>query len=298
VTTPAFGPPDPAQVRRHFDRAADGYEARAVVQREIRARLHERLEHFRLAPRRVLDLGSGPGAGLPDLARRFPRARLVALDLAPAMLARVPTRRRWFSRGAVSPVCADMHALPFADGSFELIVSSLALQWSADPEPVFREMARVLVPGGLALYATLGPDTLTELRAALGTDARVNDFFDMHDVGDAMIRAGLASPVLDVEHLVVEYPDARAVMRDLKGIGASHAGRPAAPGLRGRDWLAGVEARYSAFANAEGRVPATYEVVYGHGFRPEGRERPQDGSTVPGGAIAHVPVDRVSRRRG
>mgnify|MGYP006278152303 CR=1 FL=1 len=287
--------PQRHRVRAHFDRAARRYESQAVLQREVRDRLHQRLTYFRLAPSRILDLGAGPAASAPALSARYPKAELVALDLSLAMLAQAPSPRwPWRRRRAVA-VCGDMHALPLADASIDLIVSSLALQWSGDPEPVFAECARVLRPGGLLLFSSLGPDTLQELKAALGPNAPVNTFLDMHDVGDAMVRAGLGAPVLDVEHLTLCYEQARSVMRDLKAIGASYAGPPRHSGLRGRAWLATVEARYEAFRH-EGRLPATFEVVYGHGFRPERDDRPQDGTTVPGGAVAHFPVDRIVKR--
>lgn len=295
MSHPGARPPDRHRVRAHFDRAAPRYAAQAVLQREVRERLHERLEYFRLAPERILDLGAGPAASASAVSARYPKAQYLALDLSLAMLAQRPSPRWPWRRRRAVPVCGDMHALPLADASIDLIVSSLALQWSGDPEPVFAECARVLRPGGLILFSSLGPDTLKELRAALGPDAPVNTFLDMHDVGDAMIRAGLGAPVLDVEHLTLCYNDARSVMRDLKDIGASYAGPPRRSGLAGRSWLRRVEKRYETF-RSEGRLPATFEVVYGHGFRPERGDRPQDGTTVPGGAVAHFPVDRIARR--
>lgn len=259
---------DRRQLRTAFERAARSYDAAAVLQREIGTRLLERLELTTLKPVRVLDLGCGTGRHLPELQRRYPRARVFAADLALNMLAVVRRRLGWWRR--VPQACADILHLPFAANSFEFVYCNLVLQWCDDLDRAFSELRRALAPHGLLLFSTFGPDTLKELRAAwreVDGFNHVNRFIDMHDIGDALIRAGFVEPVMDVEQLTLTYEDVRAMMRDLKSIGAHNvtAGRPRA--LAGRRRLGKLAAAYESFRH-NGRLPATYEVVYGTAWTP------------------------------
>ncbi len=281
---------DGGRVRAGFDAAAADYDAVAVVQAEVRRRLLERLELFRIAPRRILDAGCGTGHGARALLDRYRRAGLVALDLAPGMLAATRQRRPWLRR--LDPVCADAAALPLADASVDLVFSNLMLQWCNEPDRVFAEFRRVLRPGGLLLFTTFGPDTLKELRAAWRAadgDTHVSRFIDMHDLGDALLRAGLAEPVMDVEHLTLTYPDVRGLMRDLKTMGARNATAGRSRGLTGRRRLAVVEAHYETLRR-DGRLPATWEIVYGHAWAGLPREGKRPGE-------ATVPLTSIGRRR-
>lgn len=263
---------DKRLVRAAFDRAASGYDAAAVLQREVGARLLERLDLVRLKPQRILDLGSGTGACTAALAKRYPKARLTALDLAPAMVRATrrrfnPLTRRWRGHGFV---CGDAERLPFADASFDLIVSNLTLQWCADLERTFHGLRRALAPGGLLLFSSFGPDTLKELRAAWAAvdDAvHVNTFVDMHDVGDAMLRAALADPVMDMEMITLTYADVTALMRDLKAIGAHNVNAARPRGLTGKARLKALAGAYERFRAAD-RLPATHELLYGHAWGP------------------------------
>jgi len=259
---------DRGAVRRSFDRAARAYEPAAVLQAEVEARLLERLELTTLAPARILDLGTGPGRALKPLARHFRKSRLVAADIASAMLGEARRARPRFRR--VGFVNAAAEALPFADASFELVFSNLTLQWCPDPDRVFREVRRVLDERSLFLFTSFGPDTLRELREAwreVDGHSHVHDFADMHDVGDALVRAGFAEPVMDVEHFTVTYPSVRELMLDLKRIGARNAAADRPRVLTGRGRLRAVEAAYERLRES-GRLPATYEVVYGTAWTP------------------------------
>ncbi len=260
---------DKARVRRSFSRAADGYEEVAVLQREAGSRLLERLDLVKLDPRRVLDLGCGTGLQTQALLRRYPRAQVVALDLALPMVRRARRKRRWRRRPLC--VCGDMERLPLRDRSVDLVVSNLAFQWSADPEGLFRECLRVLRPGGLLMFTTFGPDTLKELRQAwseVDEFEHVSPFIDMHDLGDLLVGAGFAAPVMDVDRLVLTYGEVDDLMRDLKRLGARNAtaGRPR--GLTGKARMAAMRASYERF-RWNGLLPATHEVVYGHAWAPE-----------------------------
>jgi malonyl-CoA O-methyltransferase len=280
-------PFDRSAVRRHFARAAATYDAAAVLQREVGARLAANLDVVKLDPRRILDAGCGTGDALGDFATRYPVARRVALDLAWPMLRvardKSADRRtladRWLAplrreRCAPAPVfaCADVAALPFAAGSFDLVWSNLALQWVSDLPHTLREFLRVLDVGGLLTFTTFGPDTLKELRAAFAAidgEPHVSPFVDLHDLGDMLMDAGFADPVMHMEHFTLTYDEPMAMLRDLKAIGATNARHDRARGLMGRGrWtrlLAGLEALRARSPGA--KLPATYEVVYGHAWK-------------------------------
>lgn len=272
---------DKRQVRRSFEHAAATYDAAAILQHEVCTRVLERLDYIRLEPAVILDAGSGTGNALAGLAQRYPRARIIALDVALAMLARGRSRvPRWKSlltgRSPPAAVCGDIEQLPLTAGSIGMVWSNLALQWVHDLQHAFGEMRRVLAPGGLLMFSTFGPDTLRELRAAYaGTDrhTHVNRFIDMHDIGDMLVKAGFADPVMDMETFTLTYAEVRELMRDLKAIGAHNVtqGRPA--GLSGKTLLRSVAQNYEALRR-DGRLPATFEVVYGHAWKPQPRVSP------------------------
>jgi len=276
--------PDKRAVRRSFARAASTYDAHAVLQAEVGDRLLEHLELVRLEPARVLDLGCGTGRSLPALRERYPQADLVALDIAAPMLDRARARGSWLQRVGLrrAPrfVCADAERLPFAAGSLQLVFSNLALQWCR-PELVFAEAARVLAPGGLLLFSTFGPDTLRELRAAFAAvdgRSRVGSFVDMHDLGDALVHAGFADPVMEMDHVTLEYSTVMDVARDLQAIGASNAMPDRPRGLAGRGLWKRVADAYEPHRR-DGALPATYEVVYGHAWKVPPRKT-ADGRSV------------------
>ncbi len=287
---------DPRAVRLHFARAAATYDAAAVLQKEVGTRMAERLDVVKLAPAAVLDAGCGTGDAIAQLALRYPDARHVALDFALPMLdlarAKAGLRRtalaRIFAtftggRGGRDPdfVCGDIAALPFVAGAFGLVWSNLALQWAPDLPEALAEMNRVLRVGGLVTFSTFGPDTLKELRAAFaGIDrhAHVGRFTDMHDIGDMLVHAGFADPVMQMEQLTLTYADAPAMMRDLKAIGATNATLARPRALMGRRRWARALAALEAMRR-DGRIPATFEVIYGHAWKVAPR-RTEDGHAI------------------
>ena len=286
---------DAARVRRSFDRAATTYDAAAVLHAEVRGNLLARLDLMKLAPRVAVDAGAGTGHASQALIRRYPKALIIALDSSQRMLQAAARRQTWLRRFA--RVCADAAHLPLAEGSVDLIISNLMLQW-CDPDAVFAEFRRVLAPHGLVSFTTLGPDTLRELRSAWrAADSRthVNQFIDMHDIGDALVRAGFASPVLDVERYTLTYPDLRRVAADLKDTGAHNATMGRARGLTGRRRFAAVQVAYEAYRQ-DGRLPATYEVVFGHAWTPaaDTRRNSREGVAV---SLDDVRQQLRSRRR-
>jgi malonyl-CoA O-methyltransferase len=278
-------------VRRSFDRAAERYDESAVLQAEVRRQLLGRLDYVKLEPAVVLDVGCGTGHGARALKERYPRAQVVALDLSEGMLKVARRRQSWRRRFA--RVCGDAMRLPIADATADLVFSSLTLQWCTDLDRVFAEFRRVLRPGGLLNFTTFGPDTLIELRAAWAQAdglRHVSEFADMHDLGDGLLRAGLAEPVMDVERFSLTYPDVFALMRDLKAIGAHNAATTRPRGLTGRGRLAAVQAAYEAHRR-EGVLPATYEVVFGQAWGPAGQ-----GRRARRGGEFSIPAGSIGRR--
>ncbi len=270
---------DKRQVRRSFEKAAATYDAAAALQREVCARALERLDLMKLDPKVILDAGCGTGFASKGLHARYPRATLLGIDIALSMLqasrARAPAWKRWLGPKREAFACGDNEKLPIHSGGMDMVWSNLAFQWAGDLVAVFGECSRVLRPGGLLMFTTLGPDTLKELRAATSGDAavHVNRFIDMHDVGDMMVNAGFADPVMDMEYLTLTYTDVTMLMRELKALGAHNVAQGRSRGLTGRGSLGAIERRYEAF-RSEGRLPATFEVIYGHAWKPSPRTGP------------------------
>ncbi|HEY5263992.1 MAG TPA: malonyl-ACP O-methyltransferase BioC [Steroidobacteraceae bacterium] len=280
---------DPGGVRRAFDRAATSFDAAAVLHTAVRDSLLQRLHLIALQPRVVMDAGAGTGHAAHALIRRYPKALVIALDSSPGMLRAAGRQQPWLRRFA--RVCAQAERLPIATGSVDLILSNLMLQW-CDPEVTFAEFRRVLAPQGLLSFTTLGPDTLRELRTAweaVDSNRHVNQFIDMHDLGDALVRAGFAAPVLDVERYALSYLNVRKVAADLKATGAHNVMVGRAKGLTGRGKFAAMQAAYEAFRQDD-RLPATYEVVFGHAWAPSAAARRR------GAEDATVSLDDIKRQ--
>jgi malonyl-CoA O-methyltransferase len=290
---------DQRALARSFDRAAPHYEAAATLQQQIREELLSRLDYFALSPHWILDLGAGTGAGARSLRRRFRRARVLALDIAPGMLRVVP-RRPWpWARPRIERLCADAGALPLADQSIDLAFSNLMLQWCDRPEAVLRELARVLVPGGLLLFSTFGPSTLQELRAAWGaadSGVHVSEFPGMQALGEAAMRAGLEPPVLDTDTHLLHYADVPALMQALRRPGARNAARARARGLTSPRRLQAMVRAYEQSRSARG-LPATYEVLYGAVFAPKAEPGAPPRTARSAGGEHVVPLSALGRRR-
>lgn len=270
---------DKRSLRHAFERAAATYDAAAVLQSEVCRRMLARLDYIRHQPEVILDAGSGTGNALSGLRQRYPRAAIVALDIAVAMLARGRARLPWWKgllSAAVYPACGDIERLPVAGARVGMVWSNLVLQWTNEPQRVFAEMRRVLAPGGLLMFSTFGPDTLRELRTAYGDidgHTHVNRFIDMHDIGDLLVAGGFADPVMDMEYFTLTYDDVRQLMRELKAIGAHNVTRGRPTALSGKRRLAAVSANYERYRR-DGKLPATFEVVYGHAWKPQPRTGP------------------------
>jgi len=285
---------DKRLVRQAFSKAAPDYDGLAVLQKEIGSRLMERLDLIKLEPKRILDVGSGTGTWSEQLAKRYKGAEVISLDLAPGMVQHARSQLSAWNRrfGKRRFVCGDAENLPIADNSVDMIFSNVSLQWCQDLDKTFREFQRVLRPGGLLMFTTFGPDTLTELRQAWATvdnAVHVNAFIDMHDIGDALMRSKIADPVMDTENIILTYKKAKTLMRELKGIGAHNVTAGRNHGLTGKSKLQKMLAAYEGFRTADNTLPVTYEVVYGHAWGNESQaaqHAQSDGSV-------HVPLSAL-----
>ncbi|HHJ80167.1 MAG TPA: malonyl-[acyl-carrier protein] O-methyltransferase BioC [Candidatus Tenderia electrophaga] len=286
---------DKRLIRESFDRAAASYDEVALLQQEVGQRLLERLDLIKLQPKRIVDIGAGTGELSSALGKRYKGCEIISLDLAPNMLKQARKRQGMMDRlfGKQRFVCGDAEQLPLADNSVEMIFSNFVIQWCSNLDQTFAEFQRILKPGGLLLFTTFGPDTLKELRQAwraVDDDIHVNSFIDMHDIGDALLRAQLADPVMDTEHLTLTYQNGMDVMRDLKAMGAHNITSGRNHGLTGKQKLKQMLAAYEQFRTADGHLPASYEVVYGHAWGNEAptKQRQDDGAV-------HIPLSQLRR---
>lgn len=279
---------DKNRIAKNFSRAAHDYEQHAVLQKLVAERLLARLDLIKLSPRQIIDAGAGAGASARALKKKYRSARIIQIDLSQAMLLHSRQKSsRWFSGHYF--VCGDAEYLPLETGKADLVFSSLMLQWCNKPDRAFAETRRVLRPGGLYLFATLGPDTLGELRQSWsGVDdgGHVHSFMDMHDIGDALTREGMEGVVMETERITLTYKDCVQLMRDLKTLGANNAHSIRNKGLTGRDKLQRLVQNYEKFRSGE-VLPATYEIVYGHAWalQPAREKAPAPEAFVPVSAI-------------
>ena len=286
---------DSRHVRRAFSRAAAGYDAAAALQQEVRTRLLESLAYLDdNVPRVVLDVGSGTGHAAAAMRRRWPKAQVIALDLALPMLRQAKKQAGWWKPFA--RVCADARALPLAEGSVDVVFSNLCLQWVEDLPAVLAGFRRVLRPGGLLLCSSFGPETLGELRAAFAeADAvpHVSPFATIAQFGDALVASGFRDPVLDRDLFTLTYPDLPALMHELRAIGATNAMATRRRSLTGRARFAAAAAAYETLRTAEGRLPSTWEVLYAQAWAPPAGAPIREG----GHEIASVPLSQIPIRR-
>ncbi|MEN1727013.1 MAG: malonyl-ACP O-methyltransferase BioC, partial [Pseudomonadota bacterium] len=279
---------DDRAIARQFGRAASSYDDHAVLQREVGERLLDRLEGLNFEPTRILDLGCGTGVASQKLHELFPKTQLISADLSLPMLQQARGRRGWWKK-RFDLVQVDAQALPLAEGCLDLVFCNLMLQWCEQPDQIFASLRRALKPGGLLLVSTFGLDTLTELRQAwakVDEQPHVGRFTDVQKLGSALTQAGFAEPVLDTDWLTTTYQNARDLLHELKGIGATNADQARQRGLMPPSRLRAALAAYDAFRLADGRYPATWEVVYASAWAPEHGRPLRSGD----GEVASVPV--------
>ena len=278
---------DQQLIRRGFERAAAGFDEHDFLHCEIRARLLDRLAAVRIDPRTVIDLGAGTGGAIPALEARFPKASVLPIDLTRAMLAAGDMTGR--------EICADAARLPLPDRSIDVAFSNLMLHHCPDPAAVLTETRRVLRPPGLLTFTTFGPNSLLELGRAWATADRfshISPFADMHNIGDALLRAGFAEPVIDSQVLTITYGAVDSLVTDLRNAGSVNATPERNRGLTGRTAAQRLRDACQALADDDGRIPITIDIVFGIAWAGEKPSRPD-----PDGPI-EVPIDRIGRSPG
>jgi malonyl-CoA O-methyltransferase len=279
-------PIDLQRVHHLFSRVEQIRES-DFLRREIASRMRDKLELVKILPERVLDAGCGEGADLLQLQKRFPNAQVLGVDGSIEMLVAATRNQKgamssvdrmltkWLpstfrSEPDVSLACGDFSRLALAGGSVDLVWSNLALHWHPQPDLVFAEWRRVLRTDGLLMFSCFGPDTLLELRKAFSAIDDVPHtlpFVDMHDFGDMLVNAGFATPVMDMEKLTLTYESVEKLFADVRALGGN-------PLLTRRQGLIGKRAyqvlrdQLETLRNADGLIPLTFEVIYGHAFRP------------------------------
>ena len=284
------------RIRRAFGRVASGFENAAFLHREIRARLLSRLPIVKIEPDWIMDLGAGTGAAVQHLAKTFPKARIVALDFSEEMLAEANPQTDIHAalsddspNEPVTAVCADAQSLPISDESIDLIFSNLLLQHCTDPLSVLTEARRILRFPGVFTFSTLGPDSLRELREAWGAADRFSHIaqcMDMHDLGDALIKAGFAEPVMYTETLTITYQSLSRAIADLRSAGSINATLDRNRGLTGRQTWQRLTDGYEQYRKDDGRLAVTVEIIYGLTWSGQ----PASGTRLPDGEF-EIPVD-------
>lgn len=284
---------DKNRVAKNFSNAAASYERHAVLQKLVAERLLSRLDLMKLDPEWVIDVGSGAGNSARALKKKYRAARVMQVDLSHAMLFYSRKKSsRWFSGQYF--VCAEAERLPVPAAKIDLVFSSLVLHWCNDMDRVLTETRRVLRTNGLYLFATLGPGTLRELReswAQVDDGRHVHTFIDMHDIGDALVRAGLEGVVMESETITLNYQDCGTLMRDLKALGVNNADVSRARGLTGRHKMRRMIENYEKY-RVNGLLPAAYEVTYGHAWAPA-----KHAQSTPPGQTVFVPVASLKRNK-
>lgn len=257
---------DKSKVSAAFDRAAAAYDAMAQFQHQVCERLAATLPDMSAdrKPLRILDGGCGTGYGASLLRQHWPGALVVGCDLAPEMASKAMAR-------GIASVCGDLERLPFADASFDLAWSSLALQW-CQPALAYAELQRVLAPGGLLVFSTLGPRTLHELESAFGgIDAhrRVLRFAAAAEVEAALAAAGFGQIQIESENWITRHHDFKTLLATIRGIGANQIGGNRRRSMMGKTAWQAAQARYETLRDGDGLLPATYEVVFGSATKPQ-----------------------------
>ncbi len=245
-----------------FNKAAQSYDQAAVLQREIADRLLDRLELVQIQPEIILDIGARTGYTSHLLAERYTKAQVIAVDWAENLL-------RFKEQKSILKICAEPEKLPLPAECADLIVANLVWHWVDDKMRCLQEWRRLLKPGGLLLFTTLGPDTLHELRASFAEvdeHPHVHLFLDMHDIGDLLMAVKFAEPVMQAEHLFLTYSHLKDLFRDLRNTGVTNALRARRQSLYGKQRWQKMQDRYNNFSSIEYGFPATMEVIYGIGW--------------------------------
>jgi malonyl-CoA O-methyltransferase len=277
------------EISKAFNQQAAEYEVAARVQQEIGLRLFERLNYLNISPKFILDLGCGPGVFSRNLALMYPKAQIIGLDLAHAMLMQAKKKRKW--RQKWSLLAADMQHMPFASGLFDLVFANQVIHWGSSLPPVFREINRVMNVNACFMFTTLGPDSFQELKTAwsgVNSYAHTNEFSDMHDVGDILMQEHFLDPVMDMERLAVHYETLDNLLKSLRAQGVRNINPQRNKGLTGKGLWQNFEKNYADLKTDKGKYPLSYEVVYGHAWKGSQRKMERGVETL-------IPISKIQK---
>lgn len=260
---------DQTQIAQRFNKAAKTYDPVAVLQQQVGKSLLTRLRGIRCQPQTILDLGCGTGYFESFLKELYPTAKIIGLDKSDGMLAQAQLKEAEYQLKDIHWVNGCAEDLPFSDHSFELVYSNLMLHWSNNFVKCLKEIHRILKPEGLLLFSMVGPDTLQELRYCWKTideQPHVHQFVDMHDLGDNLLQTSFAYPVMDIEYFTLLYSEALDLMKELKKLGVQNIAQNRQRGLTSKGALKKLIRTYESFRSEEGKLPATWEIIYGHAW--------------------------------
>ena len=270
---------DQIQIVQHFNKAASTYDPVAVLQQQVGKSLLERLQGIRCQPQTILDLGCGTGYFEAFLKKLYPAAKIIGLDKSNGMLAKAQVKEKEYQLKNIHWVNGSAENLPFSDNSFELVYFNLMLHWSNDFTNSLKEIRRILKTEGLLLFSMVGPDTLQELRYCWKTvddKPHVHLFVDMHDLGDNLHQTPFVDPVMDVEYFTLLYSEALDLMKELKKLGVQNIAKDRHRGLTSKGTLKKLIHAYEGFRSEEGKLPATWEIIYGHAWVAEKQSHKQN----------------------
>lgn len=255
-------------VAHSFSQAATTYDKHAFLQVEVAERVFERLSLMKIKPKDILDIGCGTGSSSRKLKSVFSGSKVRGIDLSEGMVEQAKLSNSFFKK--IDYQVSDADELPFENNTFDLVFSNLTLQWLPNLKVTFKELNRVLKPGGLIIFSTLGPDTLIELKQSwqqVDQFVHVNHFLDMHIVGDQVFQSNFENVVMDRDIITLTYKTVLGLMKDLKGIGAHNLNDKRYKGLMGKSRFNQFKNEYEKFRSQDQTLPATYEVVYGHAWK-------------------------------
>jgi malonyl-CoA O-methyltransferase len=253
---------------------------------EVARRMAERLPVIRQQPDTVIDWGSALGASREILAGAYPKARLIAVERdAPSRDATVQALALpwWSPRRWAAPAAEAVTEDALVAQAGQLVWANMTLHGQPDPQAVMAQWHRALAVDGFLMFSTLGPGTLEGLQALYrrqGWPRPFAAFVDMHDLGDMLVHAGFADPVMDQEQITLTWPTAEALLGELRGLGGN-VDPLRYPGLRTPRWRATLQGALAETADASGRIGLTFELVYGHAFKPAPRPRLAGQTSVP-----------------
>lgn len=274
------------EISKSFNLNATNYDAAAKIQVEIGQRLLSRLDLLKISPHYILDLGCGTGFFSQELRKRYPRAVIISFDLAYTMLQQVKKRQKFWQRWPI--VNGDMGLLPFADQSFDLIFANQVIHWSPSLVDLLAQCQRTLSDKGCLLFSTLGPDTFKEIRSTWHDKfAHTNEFMDMHDIGDNLLKAQFADPVVDMEFVTMHYRKLTSLLRDLRHQGVRNINDQRNPGLTGRRKWQKFTENYQKLTASDNKYPLTYEIIYGIAWK--GMQKKADNS------VHYIPITEIKR---